>query len=798
MIGTVIETLRQDTRAAWRSLAHSRAFATTAVLTLGAGLALCLVVGAVANAYLFRPLPYPDADRLYNIQYAPPNTPPLRGLNAVDWTALDAVADQRIAWDLDVFYLLGGSYPENAPGAWVTPGYVQGFGVRAALGRDFVATDFETGRPMVALISHRLWQSRFGGDPAVVGKFLNVYVSDRPNEPESLEIIGVTREDFWHVNPYTEVLAPLRSPAYPYMLRLRDGVDPAAAQQRVAALLQATGTPADRAQAVRLVSFQAGYVTTVRPVLLAVGAAAALVLLIACANVAVLMLVRGQRRAREIGVRVALGASRVQVVRLLLVEALWLGAAATLLGAVVAWAALDWLVPSVEGFLERRVPGGGAALSLDPTITIVAIAAGIGSTLLLSVVPAVGLSRQRLATGERAATDARGRSRVRSLLIGLEMAVSLTLLTGALLMTLSALRMLAVDFGFQPAGVMTTGLSLRQQSYPDPQSRAAFFERALQRVSAFAQGRPVALGDYWPLQSPPPRRFDAGGGATADGGVVGVSPQYFEVLGIRMREGRPFASSDRFGGEPVAIVSASLARRLWPSTSAIGQTLSMTSAQANVEIQTGSYRVVGVADDVRQTHADDNLLDAYVPLLQDAGRFTFLYLPGAAATPAWERQLREAIAEVDQEAGMGAPRALQAALDQERLKPRVLAWMLSAFAVFAALLALVGIYGVVAYAVRQREREIAVRIAVGADRRSVTGLFVRQGARILAAGVLAGVLGALGMGRILTAQLYGIDSADPRIITAGAVLLAAFGLAAIWLPARRASATDPAAVLKAE
>lgn len=782
-----------------RSLAQARGFTLTAILTLGVGLALCLIVAAVANAYLFRPLPYPAADRLYNIQYAPPNERAPRGLAALDWASLNDIVEHPIAWDLDVFYLLGGTYPESAPGAWVTPGYVRGFGVRTAIGRDLVASDFDSGRPLVALISYRLWQSRFGGDPEIVGRRLTAYVSDRPNESESIEIVGVTRPDFWHVNPYTEVLAPLRITAYPYMLQLREGVPARLAEDRVTRLVQSSEPSAPRA---RLMSFQSGYVTSVRPVVWAIGAAAALVLVIACANVAVLMLVRSQRREREVVLRVALGASRAQVLRMLVAEALWLGVAATTTGVALAMVALRWLVPFVEGFLERRIPGGATAIAFDPQLAAIAIAGGLVSTIAFSLVPAMGLWRQSLASsiaaGGRGATISGGRSRARSILIGLEVAVSLTLLTGALLMTMSALRMLAVDFGIQPGGVTSVGTSLRQQSYPDPATRAPLFERLIDRMSVMSQGRVVAMGDWWPLQAPPPRQFDAGAGAIVDGGAVGVSAGYFSALGVRILEGRPFSIADRFGSEPVVVVSESLARRLWPSSRAIGQTVRVSTMPQTGTPATLTYRVVGVAADVRHTHTDSNLLDAYLPLLQTAGRFTFLYLPVSTPTPAWERELREAVAEIDPEVAVGVPRALQAALDQERLKPRVLAWLLSAFAVFAAVLALLGMYGVVSYAVQQREREVAVRMAIGADRRSVTGLFVRQGSLVLVAGLVAGALGALGMGRILSAQLYGVGRTDPVVIASAAALLMLCGLVAIWWPARRAAALDPAVVLKAE
>jgi predicted permease len=781
-----------------RSLAQARGFSFTTIVTLGAGLALCLIVAAVANAYLVRPLPYPAANRLYNIQYAPQNQSPPRGLAALDWASLNDLAEHAIAWDLDVFYLLGGSYPEAAPGAWVNPGYVHGFGVRVALGRDLTAADFEPGRPAVALISHRLWQSRFGGDPDALGQRLSVYVSDRPNEPESIEIVGVMRSDFWHVNPYTEVLAPLRVAAYPYMLQLREGMTSQQADDRVTALVQ-SGQPS--APRVRLIAFQSGYVAAIRPVLSAIGAAAVLVLVIACANVAVLMLVRRQQRERDVMVRVALGASRAQILRMLFSEALALGAAATLLGAAIAVVALQTLVPFIEGFLERRVPRGTDAIAFDPQLAAVAVACGFVATVAFSLIPAIGLWRQSLApsiaAGGRGATIAAARSRGRSFLIGLEVAVSLTLLAGALLMTISAMRMLAVNFGIRAEGVTTASISLRQQSYPDPQTRAPFYERLIDRVATLTPGRTVAIGDWWPLQASPRRQFETATGASVQGGAIGVSAGYFDALGIRLVAGRPFHATDRIGSDSVVVVSETLARRLG-AANPIGETIRVSTVPQTGAPETIVARVVGVAADVRQTHDDTDLLDAYVPLMQIAGRFAFLYLPVAAATPSWERELRQSVARLDAEVAVGAPRSLQSAIDQQHLKPRVLAWMLSAFAAFAALLALLGIYGVVSYAVRQREREIAVRMAIGADRRSVTGMFIRQGGVVLVLGVIAGALGAIGMGRILDAELYGVGRADPLVIGTAAVLLGAGGLAAVWWPARRAAATDPAAVLKAE
>ena len=278
-------SMLSEIRIAARGLMRSRGFAATAILTLGLGVALCAAVLLVLNAYLFRTLPYPAAERLYSLQFAAPGQPSPRNLEALDWRALDEVIEHPIAWDLDVFYLVGGDRAESARGAWVTSGFMQGLGVRPAIGRGFDDAAFAAGAPNVALISDRLWRSRFGADAAIVGRQFDAYVSDRPNEAERFTISGVLPPDFWHVNPYTDVLAPLRAPTYPYMVRLREGVTPEMAAERITSFVRAGGpVPADDWRA-RLQSTHAGYVDRLRPVLRSAAIAAALVLLVALGNV---------------------------------------------------------------------------------------------------------------------------------------------------------------------------------------------------------------------------------------------------------------------------------------------------------------------------------------------------------------------------------------------------------------------------------------------------------------------------------------------------------------------------------
>ena len=272
-----------------------------------------------------------------------------------------------------------------------------------------------------------------------------------------------------------------------------------------------------------------------------------------------------------------------------------------------------------------------------------------------------------------------------------------------------------------------------------------------------------------------------------------MSADYFATVGISLRDGRTFTGQDRLGTQPVAIVSESLARRMWEGR-AVGQLLTI---HPDGEGQPQTVLVVGVVADVRQSHSDTDLHDAYLPLAQGASRFAFLYAR-APRSPTWEAELRSAVARVNAEVALGTPRALLLGIEQERTRPQFLAYLLTTFAAFACLLALVGMHGVIAYAVRQRQREIAVRMAIGADARAVTMMFLRGGSLVLAGGLTVGVAGALTLGRVLQSQLYGVEPAEPRVLVMAVLVFAAVALAAMLWPAWRASATDPMAVLKAE
>jgi putative ABC transport system permease protein len=791
-----------DLRQAARALARDRGFTAVSVGTLSASLGLCVTVAVLVNAYLLRGLPYPDSHRLFDVQYGSPGVPFPAGMDKLDWGALDDVLDLQIAWDLDNFTLRGNGPAELVQGTWATRGYADGFGVRAALGRAFEPADFEPGRPTVAVISDRLWRSRFNGDPSIVGRGIEVFVSDRPDEAELITVVGVLPAHHWHVNQFVDILAPLRVPTYPYVVRVRAGVPPAVAADRITTLVRAGVKLPAADWRVALQSTHGRYVEQLRPLLLAVATATGLVLLIACANVGVLLTLRATRRRREMAVRQALGATAGQVTRVCAAEPLLIGAVATALGIGIAWATIAAIAPMVNHYLGRPAPGGITALSIDPWTLLLAIGAGTLTIAIASIVPIWVTRRTPVAVamsgGQKGSTDGPVQRNARTLMIAVEVAACLTLLVGAGLTIQSALGMLQVDMGLDAEDVIVGRFSLRQRAYPTPAAWSGFYQRVLDRSGEIAGAESIGFTNSWPLQQPMTRDVGAAelGTLPLRGGIVGVSPDYFNALRIPLHDGRLFTAADRLGSTPVVLVSRTLANRLWGGTSAVGRQLRIAPAPNSPPTALPVDRtVIGVVGDIRHAHTDNDLADAYVPILQTPFPGAFVYLRASDPASA-ERDLKRLLNSIDGEIACGASRPLAEILDLQRAGARFLASLLVVFAAFAAVLALVGIYAVVAYTVKQREREIAVRLAMGADRQRITRMFVGQGAMVLCAGLVLGIGGALALGRVLRAQLFGVQPADPAVLTGMTLAFAACGLIAIALPARSAAGLDSATALK--
>lgn len=793
----------KDLRHAARLLLRAPAFSVAIIVSLGLGFAISATTMAVVNAYFVRSLPYPAADRLYNVIYAKPGELQPQGLAALDWASLGDVVEVALASDPDVLYLTEGGYTQSAACSHVTVGFLEGLGIRPALGRTLRDSDTADGAEPAVLISHAIWRDRFDLDPDVLGRRFRAYSAESERTTTTMTIVGVLPEEFW-TSRRVDVLLPLRQGAVTtYMVRLRDGVPVGQAERRITEQTRAAATaiPAQW-DGVQLRSVHEQYVTDLRPVIRAVTVAAALVLVIACANVALLMLLRATRRQKEVALRTALGAGRVDVLRMLVTEAFVLSAAACAAGLAMTGLTLRTLAPLIEQNLGRRVPGGPSSITIDATVVGVVAALGLVIAFVLSLAPLLSTWRTDLFNalrrdGQGAVGSLTGR-RARSVLTAVEVAGALALLVGCGVMVRTVGHLTSIDLGFETAQIVRAQFSLPSQPYRDKAALLGFYDRLLERMDSSA-----GLAD-WPSFAQTVRhpieveRTEGAGISELRVGVMSVTGAYFQTLGLRLVDGRLFEAADRSGAEPVAVISEALARRLWPDGGAVGSRI-RTAEEPSVRAPLTVWRtIVGVTANVRQTFTDDDLLDVYIPFLQAPNRFASLYLKTDAPLSSWLGHLRTVVAGINSEVAVAASPALAIDANELLARPRFLASLMTGFGVFAALLAVLGIYGVVSYGVQQREREIAIRMALGATAGGVTTMLVRHGAAILAVGMVGGLIAASGVTRMLQAQLHGVGPFDVTTLVVTAAALGSAGLLATWWPARCAARRNPLDALKGD
>ncbi len=597
-----------------------------------------------------------------------------------------------------------------------------------------------------------------------------------------------------------EILAPLRSPMRVYMVRLGKDVPRTLAESRITEAARSVSSPPAGWGGVRLEPVHARYVAAVRPALLAITTAASLVLVIVSANVAVLMLLRATQRQKEMSVRVALGASRADVFRIVFGEMFLVCTAALIAGALTAEFALRALGPLIEEHLGRPAPGGTSAMAVDSTVLLAVGLLGVVITLTLSSIPLLGPLGSGIADtlrrDSRTASDSLSVRRMRSALIAFEVAGALALLVGCGLMIRSAVNLLRADLGFHTGNIIRARLALPMRKYPGAQSLATFYERFLERLSV--SNTTAALTNWPPFYQTPLQsvEIENGAGAGLEAGVIAVSPAYFSILGIDIVRGRPFTANDRVGAEPVAIVSESLAHRLWPDGNALGRRI-RTGEQPAARSPLGSWRtIVGIVRDVRQTYTDEDLKETYIPFLQSPNQYAPVFIQSNRPASFWLSRLRATIGEMDREVLVSGVNSLKDEGERFVAGARFLASILSGFALFAALLAVLGIYGATAYTVAERQREVAIRIAVGASRSAITRMFIKEAGVVVAFGIAGGILGARAITGILANQLYGVQSSDYSTLVSMSALIASVGLFAAWRPARRAGLRNPAEALK--
>lgn len=798
LIAGWVDPVVRDIRFAGRSLRRAPGFTIAAIASLAVGFALAASTFAVLNAYLIRSLPYPAAERLYRVQYAPPGPWEPRGMSSLDWASVSDVVEFPITSLGDTYYLADLRYAQAARGLRVSRGFIEGLGVRAHLGRTFREDDFTDTSERSALLGHALWRDQYGSDPAVVGRVIRA--ENGSGDHHNFRVVGVLPPDFYYGRDSSEavdLLVPLTTAARTYMVRLREGVPPGFARSRItdAARRVSPDVPSDWS-GVELRSVQDGYVAQLRPVLTGMMIASLLVLVIVCANLAVLVLLRGLRRQKEMAVRTALGADRLQLARMIVSENLLLCVSALVTGLALAGALLARTGPIIEAQLGHPAPAGADALQMDGTVLLIGGAVGLLTALSLSIFPLLTPWQRRLAAALRrdgmTATDGPATRHLRSGLVAFQLAATLVLLIGCGLLIRSVTGMLSTDLGFEPAGLARSRIALRAADYESARASARFYEQFADRLSSATRAS-VVFANWPPFAELPRQTIHVGGteGAGLSAGTMAVTADYFRTAGIPLRSGREFTTHD--DGD-VAVVSETLANRLWPGGNAIGQRMRGVE-QTPAGERIGPWRVVvGVAGDVRQGYADAEVGDFYVPL-RPSGPFGFFYIRSGQSPSALTTTARRVAAELDRNAIVGPLREI-AGQNRELAGMTFLTSLLAGFSGIAGLLAVLGIYGVTAYAVQQRQREIAIRIALGAAAGAVVRLFLQRSSAVVALGLAAGLAGAAWAAPLLEHRLYGVDPLDLWTVVLTSACLAATGLLATWWPARRASRRSPIAVLR--
>ncbi len=799
-----------DVRYALRTLRAHRVFSAIAIATIALGIGATTATFSVVHTVLLRPLPFADPDRLVSFWL----TAPERGLPVIGFTEglyayyrQHATAFDRVAAYAGGagFNLAGAGGAERITGAAISHELFGMLGVRPLYGRGFLDTEDVRDGPRVAILSYGLWQRRFGGDPKVVGT--SVRIDDAPvtvvgimprafDFPERAELwiplgINPTRFNFW----YLDAVGHLRgthtaNDAAHDVVRMTDDLATSRGERTAGA------RDTSRVVAVPLARRLDGEVRTPLFILLGAGA---VVLLIACANVANLLLGRAAARSREIALRCCLGASRGRIVAQLLIESLLLGFAGA--GGGVALAA--WGVAAARRISVDQVPRIDE-VRLDPAVLLFAVALAVVTGVLFGLAPALRAARVdlqvALTKGQRGSASG-GKRRIDDALVVTQFALSLVLLVSAGLLLRSLHRILAVDPGFRAEHLLVARVSPSGAAYDSARTVRALYDRLLERMRAVPGVRTIALTSRVPLSRGNPQDNVYVDGDTPKPGdpvmvanIRTVTPDYFTAMGTPLLRGRAFLSTDTDSAPRVAIVDQTLAARYWPNETGLGKRLRFCR-DPDCEWMT----VVGVAAAAKHARLDgDPELWVYMPHAQRTNWTVHVLVRTDRDPVAMAAVLRRELAAIDPSLPLYEVQTMEQSVSRSLGTRRLSNRLLVGFAAAALVLAAVGIYGVMSIAVQGRFREFGVRLALGAAPGAVLRLVIRQGMALALAGMAVGALGAAAAGRVLGRLLFGVGTADPVTFAATAALLAAVAFVACYIPARRATRADPAVVLRAE
>jgi putative ABC transport system permease protein len=803
-----MNTFFQDLRFSVRQLLKHPAFAAVAILTLGIGIGANTAIFSVVNSVLLRPLPFPESHRLVQVVRPLPTgtsiamSPP----DFLDYRRENRTLEDLAAFDTEGYTLTGDGEPLRVAGAAVSASFFDVLRVPPAIGRPFMEGENEPGQDLLVVLGHGLWERRFGGDPGVIGRQIELNGLSRT-------VVGVMPADFrfgeWDLlTPltYDENFRNSRGAIFLQLIgRLAPGVaveQASADLARVAADLEAQYPESNTGRAAALMPLKEQLTGAVRPALLILLGAVGLVLLIACVNVANLLLARGAAREGEVALRAALGAGRGRLVRQLLTESLILGAAGGLMGLLVAFWGTDLLIAMQPPNLPRL-----DSAPVDGNVIAFTAGAAFLTSLLFGLAPALQASRPNLVTslkqGGRGAR-ARGRSRLRSGLVVAEVGLAIMLLTGAGLLIKSFSELQRVDPGFQPEGTLAFALSLPDARYPEDPQVDQFFTAFMERVQAIpgvrsagaiAGGVPMS-GSSFVISFEVEGREPLPLGQSQSLNTRIVTPDYFRTLGIPVISGRGFVPQDRADAPQVVILNQAAVREFFTDEEPIGQRILMGWTRDG---NTVGGEIVGLVGDVKQIGLGDEFIpEIYIPHAQVPTGAMTVVMRAAGDPLDLVGSVRAELLALDPDLPISNVRTMEAVLKGSVAEPRFYMMLLTAFAAVALLLAAIGIFGVMSYSVTQRTGEIGIRLALGAAPGNVLTLVVGQGAGLIVAGTGLGILGAFATTRLLSGLLFGVGTTDPATFVLVPALLMAVALVACYIPARRATKVDPLVALRAE
>ena len=814
-----MDTLLQDLRYSLRRLTKSPAFAAIVVLTLGLGIGANTAIFSAVNAILLRPLPYHEPGELVTIQHDYPSLDlkaPVSATGFRDYQesgrSFESMGVQT-GWAAN---LTGVGDPVRLQGSQVTGRYFSTLQVPAMLGRTIQPGEDSVGREHVVVLSYALWQRLFGSDPGVVGRSLSL-------NGETYQVIGVMPREFLDFfNRNVEIWRPVvfqmdqltddqRTNEYLNLTaRLKDGVRLEAAQQEMRSLADQLKQryPDTYSQDWSLTVTSLGTLATgnIRPALLVLLGSVGFVLLIACANVANLLLSRAAARGKEIAIRSALGATRDRLVRQLLTESVILSLCGGVVGLVLAYWGVRSLVAINAGNLPRA-----EEIRVDGAVMLFTLFVSLLAGLLFGLAPALHVAKPNLQAtlkeGGRGTAGDRSSHAVRRMLVVAEMALALTLLTGAGLLIKSFARLQGVDPGFVPEHLLTFNLALPDARYAENAQQIALFDRVLPAIRAIPGVRSVGMtsvmpfGGSWTTGS-----FEIEGYQTPEnqpgpwGDIRMVSPDFFETLRIPVKRGRALNEQDRDGAPLVAVIDDEFVRRYYPKENPLGKRFTFGPPEGSADTTAREWiEIVGVVGHTKHEGLDaEARVQLYLPAAQVPRQLMAVAVRTAGDPERYINLIREAVRSADPELPISAVRTMEELIEQSVGQRKLSMMLLSLFSGIALVLASIGIYGVMSYSVTQRSRELGVRIALGARQSDVLRLVLRQGMSLALVGIAIGLGAALLLTRLIQSQLFGVRASDPLTFVAVALLLGGTALIANLVPALRAMRVDPAVVLREE